>query len=64
MKKNTMLNRILSCGLALALFVASPGSVIADDVTMDASVETTVENTSESQVASEEIGRASCRERV
>ena len=53
MKKNTMLNRILSCGLALALFVASPVSVIADDVAMDAPVETTVENTSESQVASE-----------
>ena len=42
-----MLNRIMSLGLALALFVSSPASVFAVDASDMASVETNVENTSE-----------------
>ena len=53
MKKYRLLNRILSFGLALALFVSSPASVYAEEVN-DASVETIVENISEEAEASDE----------
>jgi len=43
MKKNRLLNRTLSFGLALALFISSPASVYAGEMN-DASVETIVEN--------------------
>ncbi len=43
MKKNRLLNRTLSFGLALALFISSPASVYAEEMN-DASVETIVEN--------------------
>ena len=50
MKKSTMLKRIMSFGLALALFVSSPVSVWAEEVD-NASVETMSENTSEDNVS-------------
>ena len=43
MKKNRLLNRTLSFGLALALFISSPASLYAEEMN-DASVETIVEN--------------------
>ncbi len=42
-----MLNRILACGLAAALFVSSPITVLADEITDDVQVEAAAENTSE-----------------
>ena len=42
-----MLNRILACGLAVALFVSSPITAFADEISDDVNVETSVENTSE-----------------
>ena len=50
MRKNPMLNKIMSLGLAFALFVSSPVSVFAADDSDAASVETSVENTSEETV--------------
>lgn len=47
MRKHTMLNRILACGLAAALFVSSPITAFADEISDDVNVETSVENTSE-----------------
>jgi fibro-slime domain-containing protein/LPXTG-motif cell wall-anchored protein len=43
MKKSRLLNRTLSFGLALALFISSPASLYAEEMN-DASVETIVEN--------------------
>ena len=59
MRKNPMLNRIMSLGLALALFVSSPASVYAVDASESASAETIVEETSEEAVDTAEGESAS-----
>ena len=38
MRKHTMLNRILACGLAVALFVSSPITAFADEISDDVNV--------------------------
>ncbi|SOB96407.1 SpaA isopeptide-forming pilin-related protein [Pseudobutyrivibrio ruminis] len=50
MKKNRLLNRTLSFGLALALFLSSPASVYAEEIN-NASVEIMSENTLEDNAA-------------
>ena len=52
MKKNRLLNRTLSFGLALALFLSSPASVYAEGID-NASTETILENISEEADASD-----------
>lgn len=47
MKRNSMFNRMISFGIALALFFSSPASVFVVDASDMASVENNVENTSE-----------------
>ena len=47
MKRNSMFNRMISFGLALALFVSSPVSVFAGEDTSASSVETIIDNTIE-----------------
>ncbi|SFO16608.1 LPXTG-motif cell wall anchor domain-containing protein/fibro-slime domain-containing protein [Pseudobutyrivibrio sp. JW11] len=52
MKKNRLLNRTLSFGLALALFLSSPASVYAEEIN-NASVENIVDNKTEEVTASD-----------
>ncbi|MBP3262040.1 SpaA isopeptide-forming pilin-related protein [Pseudobutyrivibrio sp.] len=54
MKRNSMFNRMISFGLALALFVSSPVSVFAGEDTSASSVETITDNNIEAKEADAE----------
>ena len=53
MKKYTMLKRIMSLGLALALFVSSQATVLAVDESNSAVAETTIDNTASTETVAE-----------